>query len=63
MGFAWWLTLAFIVLKLTGYIDWSWWIVCSPVPLVYGLVLFIKILQTILEVIEERNSNNKGNKK
>lgn len=31
IGFVGALTVAFIVLKLTGYIDWSWWWVWSPV--------------------------------
>jgi fatty acid desaturase len=30
VGFATLLTLVFIVLKLTGYIAWSWWWVLSP---------------------------------
>lgn len=30
VGFCGLLTIAFIVLKLTGYIDWSWWWVWSP---------------------------------
>jgi hypothetical protein len=36
MGFGGWLTLLFITLKLTGYIDWSWWwvFVCFWVPIV-----------------------------
>ena len=25
------LTIVFITLKLTGYIDWSWWWVLSPI--------------------------------
>ncbi len=35
------LLLMFILLKLTGQIDWSWWWVLSPflVPLVIGLSL------------------------
>ena len=31
------LTLLFIGLKLTGYIDWSWWWVASPAILVFVL--------------------------
>ena len=31
IGFAGLLTVAFIVLKLTGFIDWSWWWVLSPI--------------------------------
>ena len=30
IGFTGLLTITFIVLKLTGYIDWSWWLVLSP---------------------------------
>ena len=31
IGFVGLLTIVFIVLKLTNYIDWSWWWVLSPV--------------------------------
>lgn len=31
IGFTGLLTIAFIVLKLTGYITWSWWWVLSPI--------------------------------
>jgi hypothetical protein len=34
------LTLIFLVLKLTHYIDWSWWLVISP-----------NILQIVLQFI------------
>lgn len=37
MNFPAWLTLAFIVLKLTGFIDWSWWLVLCP--MVVGEIL------------------------
>lgn len=35
------LGIAFVVLKLTGYIDWSWWWVTSPfwLPLATGLTV------------------------
>lgn len=42
------LFLIFLVLKLTGHIDWSWWWVTSPLWI--GLVLFIVIL-LIIELI------------
>ena len=38
IGFVGLLTIAFIVLKLTGYIDWSWWWVWSPVWIAAGVV-------------------------
>lgn len=41
VGFFGWLVLLFIALKLTGYIEWSWWWVLSPlwVPLSIGFGL------------------------
>ena len=38
------LTLLFIGLKLTGYIDWSWWWVLSPLWCPLTLVLVVVIL-------------------
>ncbi len=37
------LTLLFIALKLTGYIDWSWWWVLSPIwiPVIILLVIYL----------------------
>lgn len=47
VGFLGLLTIAFVVLKLTHYIDWSWWWVLSPVwiPLaVLGILLAIVVI-------------------
>ena len=43
IGFCGLLTIAFIVLKLTKYIDWSWWWVISPllISTAIGLILAI----------------------
>lgn len=43
IGFCGLLTIAFIVLKLTKYIDWSWWWVLSPllISTAIGLILAI----------------------
>lgn len=40
-GFIGLLTIVFIVLKLTGTIDWSWWWVLSPLWISAGLVVLI----------------------
>ena len=41
IGFAGVLAILFIALKLTGYIDWSWWWVLSPlwIPAAIGGVI------------------------
>ena len=43
IGFTGLLTITFIVLKLTHYINWSWWWVLSPiwVPILVLIVFFI----------------------
>ena len=37
------LTIVFVVLKLTNYINWSWWWVLSPlwIPILIGLAIFV----------------------
>lgn len=35
------LFIAFVVLKLTGHIDWSWWWVTSPLWLPLALIFLI----------------------
>ena len=42
-GFPGLLTIVFIVMKLTGYITWSWWWVLSPLWISFGLGLLIAI--------------------
>ena len=34
----------FLVLKLTHYIDWSWWCVTAPIWIPLGLIVFFLIL-------------------
>lgn len=41
IGFAGFLALLFIGLKLTGYIDWSWWWVLAPIWGVFALIAVI----------------------
>lgn len=38
------LTLIFIALKLTGFIDWSWWFVVMPTLIHAALVLVMILL-------------------
>ena len=39
IGFVGLLTVVFITLKLTDYIDWSWWWVLSPLLIAPGIFL------------------------
>ena len=41
IGFLGLLTIAFVVLKLTGTISWSWWLVLAPLYAVPVLLLSI----------------------
>lgn len=50
MGLLSWLTVAFVVLKLTGHIDWSWWLVLSPVLVGIGLWAVILALAIAVAV-------------
>lgn len=44
------LTIVFLVLKLCGEIDWSWWWVLSPTWIPIALVLIFIIIRGILNV-------------
>lgn len=47
------LFLIFLTLKLTGYPDLSWWVVCSPVIgviLFYGVAFLIGLVITIKRI-------------
>lgn len=43
MGITELLTVIFVVLKLTGKIDWSWWLVCLPEIMAAALYLGILV--------------------
>lgn len=53
------LTIVFITLKLTNYIDWSWWWVLSPIWVTLGLVLIILIFYLIVKTISDRKAFKK----
>ena len=49
INFAEILTIVFIVLKLTGFINWSWWWVLSPIWISILIVIALSIILVILE--------------
>lgn len=48
IGFTGLLTIVFIILKLIGKIDWSWWWVLSPLWITFTLGMLIFILIVIV---------------
>ena len=48
MGLAGWLTLLFVGLKLTGYINWSWWWVFAPI---WGVALIILVVVGVVALV------------
>lgn len=43
------LTIIFVVLKLVGVIDWSWWWVLSPTLISIGLLIIVAIIFATIE--------------
>ena len=46
------LTVLFIALKLTGFIDWSWWLVVAPTLFHVTFVLVIIVLAAFVGLKE-----------
>lgn len=49
-GFFGLLTILFIGLKLTGFIDWSWWLILSPL---WGPLVFLALLVAIIALLQD----------
>jgi O-antigen ligase len=64
VGFTGLLALVFIVLKLTGVIDWNWWWVLSPIWIPILLVVLIFggwILLTVLSRKKQQAKRDNAN--
>lgn len=53
IGFCGLLTIAFIVLKLTKYIDWSWLWVLSPIWIPAAVVIGFLIIAGVIAVVRK----------
>lgn len=51
------LTIIFVVLKLVGVIDWSWWWVFSPILIDIGLTVIIVGAYVAYVMHESKKSN------
>lgn len=47
------LGVAFVVLKLTGFIDWSWWLVTLPFYGAFALAAIVYLIIIFIEKINE----------
>lgn len=47
------LTLIFITLKLTGVINWSWWLVLLPLYFPLVIILVVAVLVTLSVIFDE----------
>lgn len=57
-GFLGLLTILFIGLKLTGFIDWSWWLVLlplyGPLAVIAGLFIIAGILAAVAGALDKK---------
>ena len=54
VGFTGLLLIAFIILKLVGVIDWSWWWVLSPLWISVAIVLVLAVIPIVIAWIFQR---------
>ena len=47
------LFVVFLILKLTGYIDWSWWWVTAPLWIPFAIFLVVIVIYVIILGIKE----------
>ena len=55
------LLVAFVVLKLCGVIDWSWWWVTSPIWIPLGIALLLFAVSGMMILLEKRKRKEKRN--
>jgi hypothetical protein len=53
------LTVLFVGLKLTHYIDWSWWLICLPILAPIGLSILILVIVVIADRVMTMIHNRK----
>lgn len=51
IGFLGLLTILFIGLKLTGYIEWSWWLVLLPTLIPAGIVVLLLTFAAVIALV------------
>ena len=59
VGFLGLLTIAFIVLKLTGVIAWSWFWILSPMWMLPATLIILSIIWVVFMLLEKDKKINK----
>jgi F0F1-type ATP synthase membrane subunit a len=54
MGIFGWLTILFVGLKLTGYINWSWSLVLSPIWVPFAILVAVLGISSLCIAIAKR---------
>lgn len=52
VGFFELLTIVFIACKITGFIDWPWWLVLSPIWGFWLSVVFVAIVAAVISEVK-----------
>ena len=53
IGFSGILFIVFLILKLTGYIDWSWWWVTAPLWIPFAIAMIYLVFILAVSVFRE----------
>ena len=53
VGFFGLMFLIFMTLKLTNYIDWSWWWVTAPLWGGFALIILVALIVVFVKMIDE----------
>ena len=57
------ITLIFVVLKLTGVINWTWWLVLLPSLVNFGLILGMILFVGVFALVTfSKDKDSKSNK-
>ena len=59
IGFVGLLQIVFIVLKLCGVIDWSWWLVMLPLIIEVGFVVAVLFIGLVVILYDSHKEHNK----
>lgn len=51
IGFAHILTIIFVIAKIVGYIEWSWWLVLLPSIISIGLSILVWLIVLVVVII------------